>query len=146
MTEEELLYNRRGKILGVVDGDTIDVEVDFGFGIFMRPVGKFKIGRFRLYGINAPETGRRATGLTDAQWEAEKAAGLKSKARLAEILPVGASIVFASKKPDMYGRWLALVWLNIADAPLEPKTVNAQMLNEQLAKANSYGNEPLKLV
>ena len=58
----------------VVDGDTVDVDIDLGFGIWIR--GE----RVRLHGIDTPETRTR-----DA---IEKAAGLLAKARVEELLPV----------------------------------------------------------
>jgi micrococcal nuclease len=42
------VYIYKGKVLKVVDGDTVDVEVDLGFGVKITQ-------RFRLYSINAPE-------------------------------------------------------------------------------------------
>lgn len=55
------MYEYRATILRVIDGDTIEARVDLGFDVFA-------VQRFRLYGINAPETkgesrdqGREAT-------------------------------------------------------------------------------------
>ena len=44
------IYNAR--VLRVVDGDTLDVEIDLGFDISIYE-------RIRLYGINAPESRTR---------------------------------------------------------------------------------------
>lgn len=146
MTEDDLLYNVKAVILRVVDGDTIETEIRFPFGLKASPIGAFKLGVFRLYGINAPET-RRPGGLTDAQWVTEKAAGGQAKARLIELLPAGTTVFIRSKKPDKFGRFLGVVWLRVEDfvAGDEAKSVNAQMLTEGLAVANAYGNEPLKV-
>ena len=57
-------YWYTGKVLGVVDGDTVDLMVDLGFSVH------HKI-RVRLYGINTPESRTK-----DA---AEKEMGLKAK-------------------------------------------------------------------
>ena len=141
-TEDDLLYNRRAVVIKVVDGDTVDTEVDFGCGLTLRPAGKFKLGRFRLYGINAPET-KRPAGMTDAEGEIEKAAGEKAKARMASLLPMGKTIYVQMKKPDKYGRWLCICWTSFEDFGVVEKSVNAVMLGEGLAKANSYGDEPL---
>ncbi len=142
LTEDDLLYNRRATVIRVVDGDTVDTEVQLGFGLIVRPAGRFHLGRFRLYGINAPES-RRPPGMADEAWAVEKAAGEKAKARMAELLPMGKTIFLRSMKPDKYGRWLAVVWTDFADFGAVEKSVNAQMLGEGLAKANSYGDEPL---
>lgn len=42
------MYEYKAKLLRVVDGDTLDLEVDLGFRTFQRI-------RCRLYGLNAPE-------------------------------------------------------------------------------------------
>ena len=59
------------KVTRVVDGDTIDVEVDLGFDIIHR-------ARVRMMGIDTPESRTRN--------KAEKVLGLASKARLKELL------------------------------------------------------------
>ena len=44
------MYEYNCKIVKVVDGDTVDVDIDLGFGVWMRNE------RVRLYGIDAPES------------------------------------------------------------------------------------------
>jgi endonuclease YncB( thermonuclease family) len=144
VTEADLLYNVKATLVAVTDGDTIDTEVRLPFGFKVARAGSFKLGTFRLYGINAPET-KRPAGLTDEAWAIEKAKGEAAKARLVALLPVGSTVYIQSKKPDKYGRWLGVVWLRIEDFLDEPKSINAQMLVEGLAAANAYGNEPLKV-
>lgn len=46
MTRDD--YIRRAKIVRLVDGDTVDVDIDLGMSITTRQ-------RLRLYGINTPE-------------------------------------------------------------------------------------------
>jgi micrococcal nuclease len=46
--EIESVYNFTAKVINVVDGDTIDVDIDLGFGIRKKT-------RLRLYGISVPE-------------------------------------------------------------------------------------------
>ena len=43
------MYEYRAKLIKIIDGDTIDVKIDLGFGISLKK-------RVRLFGINAPET------------------------------------------------------------------------------------------
>ena len=43
-------YN--AKLIRIIDGDTIDAEIDVGFDVFVRK-------RIRLWGINTPETRSR---------------------------------------------------------------------------------------
>ena len=47
------MYEYRVKILRVVDGDTVDVDIDLGFGVWMHKE------RVRLYGIDTPESRTR---------------------------------------------------------------------------------------
>ena len=44
------VYEYKCKLVKVVDGDTIDVDIDLGFGVWMRNQ------RIRLYGIDTPES------------------------------------------------------------------------------------------
>jgi micrococcal nuclease len=59
----------------VVDGDTVDVDIDLGFGVWMHKE------RVRMMGIDTPESRTRD--------RVEKAFGLASKDRLKELLPIG---------------------------------------------------------
>jgi micrococcal nuclease len=47
------MYEYNCKIVRVVDGDTVDVDIDLGFGVV------FANQRVRLYGIDAPESRTR---------------------------------------------------------------------------------------
>ena len=44
------MYEYKCKIVRVVDGDTVDVDIDLGFGVWMRNQ------RIRMYGIDTPES------------------------------------------------------------------------------------------
>jgi endonuclease YncB( thermonuclease family) len=137
------LFNYKATVLEIVDGDTFSANVDLGFGITVQPAGSFDLGRFRLYGIDTPETTHRKPGLTDAQWEAEKVAGLKAKERLTQITPKGTVIWVESRKPDKYGRWLCLAYVRQEDLGDVARSINAQLVREGFAKL--YASEPLKL-
>jgi len=69
------MYEYKCKILRVVDGDTVDIDIDLGFGIWMHKE------RVRMMGIDTPESRTRD--------KVEKAFGLASKAKLKELLPIG---------------------------------------------------------
>ena len=43
------MYEYRCKVVNVVDGDTVDVDIDLGFGVWMKKQS------IRLYGIDTPE-------------------------------------------------------------------------------------------
>ena len=58
MTDE---WVRNARVIRLIDGDTIEIEIDLGYRVFVRE-------KVRLYGINAPEcrgkskeAGRKAT-------------------------------------------------------------------------------------
>ena len=69
------MYEYKCKILRVVDGDTVDVDIDLGFGVWMHKE------RVRMMGIDTPESRTRDL--------VEKAFGIASKDRLKELLPIG---------------------------------------------------------
>src|SRR6056300_1112874 len=69
------MYEYKCKILRVVDGDTVDVDIDLGFGVWMNKE------RVRMMGIDTPESRTRD--------KVEKAFGIASKDRLKELLPIG---------------------------------------------------------
>jgi micrococcal nuclease len=90
------------KITKIVDGDTIDVDIDLGFNISYSQ-------RVRLAGIDTPES-RTAD-------KHEKALGLEVKDRLKYLTEKAKEIVIRTEKPDStekYGRVLG--WLFIDGA------------------------------
>ena len=92
------------KLINVVDGDTIDVEIDLGFDIYITK-------RVRLAGIDTPES--RTTD------KFEKSLGLESKARLKQLLSDAELIVIRTEKPnssEKFGRVLG--WLYIDDTKI----------------------------
>jgi len=88
------------KVLKVVDGDTIDVDIDLGFDISYTQ-------RVRLAGIDTPES-----RTTDKK---EKALGLEVKDRLKKAIDAATNVVIKTEKPDSsekYGRILGWVFLD----------------------------------
>jgi micrococcal nuclease len=77
------MYEYKCKVLRVVDGDTVDIDIDLGFGIWMHKE------RVRMMGIDTPESRTRD--------KVEKAFGLASKARLKELLPIGSISVLKTE-------------------------------------------------
>ena len=49
------MYEYKCKIRKVVDGDTVDVDIDLGFGVWLRKQ------RVRLVGIDTPESRTKDT-------------------------------------------------------------------------------------
>jgi micrococcal nuclease len=83
------MYQYYATVGRVVDGDTVDLEVDLGFHMVARI-------RFRLTGINAPEM--------------STVDGPQAKMHLQSLLPVGTSVRITTAKADKYGRWLAVIY------------------------------------
>jgi len=69
------MYEYKCKILRVVDGDTVDIDIDLGFGVWMHKE------RVRMMGIDTPESRTRD--------KVEKTFGLAAKEHLKGLLPVG---------------------------------------------------------
>lgn len=106
------MYEYNAKILRVVDGDTIEVELDLGFHLKYKNV-------IRLARINADE-------LRDVDPE-KRSNAKKAKEYLTVLLPKDTSVVVLSKSLDKYGRILGEVLfnqLNVVDKLLEEKLVN----------------------
>ena len=89
------MFEYQGRVVNVVDGDTVDLELDLGFGILRRD-------RFRLLGINAPE--RRG---------ADKLRGEQATERLRALLASAADgtvhVMTVRDKKEKYGRYLARI-------------------------------------
>ena len=101
------------KVTKVVDGDTIDVEIDLGFDISFS-------SRVRLAGIDTPES-RTAD-------KAEKALGLEAKAYLKAAIDSAKSVVIKTEKMDSsekYGRILGWVYLDG-----DTESINDKMIND----------------
>ena len=101
-------YVYRCTVTRVVDGDTVDADIDLGFQIIYKE-------RIRLMGIDTPESRTRN--------KAEKALGLASKARLKELLKTAEPLQGKRGKKAIYlqtskegkgkfGRILGTLWVN----------------------------------
>ena len=86
------MYEYRAKIVRVVDGDTVDVDIDLGFGVWLHKQ------RVRLYGIDTPESRTR-----DLE---EKKYGLMAKEFLKDQLKDGAVLKTRLDGKGKYGRIL----------------------------------------
>ena len=88
------------KVTKVLDGDTIDVDLDLGFSISYS-------GRVRLSGIDTPESRTRDL--------AEKKLGLEAKEYMKSLLDNAKLVVIKTEKPDSsekYGRILGQVFID----------------------------------
>ena len=99
------------KVTKVVDGDTIDVEIDLGFDISFS-------SRVRLAGIDTPES--RTTD------KMEKALGLEAKAYLKKQIESAKTVVIKTEKMDSsekYGRILGWVFLDGSNISMNEKMI-----------------------
>ncbi len=99
------MYEYRVKIVKVIDGDTVDVDIDLGFGVWMMDE------RVRIIGIDTPESRTRD--------KVEKKFGLAAKARLKALL--GKSCVLKTEVnkngEDMKGKFGRILGdFNVYDA------------------------------
>jgi len=102
------------KINRVIDGDTVDLDIDLGFGVTITQ-------RVRLLHIDAAEI--RTKDLE------EKERGLEAKDWLEKELSREGEWVINTTKDDKYGRILGELYL-VGD----PVTVNEKMINEGIAE------------
>ena len=108
-------YNIK-KVTKVVDGDTIDVDIDLGFNISYTQ-------RVRLAGIDTPESRTK-----DAR---EKALGLEVKNKVKSAIDSAKTVIIKTELPDStekYGRILGWVYLDGA-----AKSLNEQLIEEGYA-------------
>jgi micrococcal nuclease len=80
-------------LLKCVDGDTVDVDIDLGFGVWL------KDERVRIMGIDTPES--RTSD------KVEKVFGLAAKNRLKQLLAEGGNLITTENKngEDMKGKF-----------------------------------------
>lgn len=92
------------RIYNVVDGDTVDIEVDLGFSVKLRH-------RFRLARINTPERGQP---------------GYQEAKDYLQLRCFGHDCQIDSTKLDKYGRYLCEIFI-------EGVNINDEMLLQKLA-------------
>jgi micrococcal nuclease len=80
------MYQYKCKIIKVLDGDTVDIDLDLGFKIILANQ------RVRMAGVDTPES---RTSIAE-----EKIRGQLSKKKLAEKLPVGSWQIIETQKSD----------------------------------------------
>ena len=88
------MFEYNCKIVRIVDGDTVDVDIDLGFDVWL------KKQRIRLYGVDTPESRTRDL--------VEKKYGLAAKAFVEAHLPVGSIRTLTTVKDERgkFGRIL----------------------------------------
>ena len=123
MDRDPYIY-RIKSVTKVVDGDTIDADIDLGFDISLTK-------RIRFAGIDTPES--RTTNLK------EKAMGLESKEWLKKTLEGAKDILIKTELPDStekYGRIIGHLFINGQETSL-----NNQMITSGYALAYDGGTK-----
>ena len=103
------MYEYRCKVLRIVDGDTVDVDIDLGFGVWMHRE------RIRVVGIDTPES--RTRDLT------EKAFGLAAKEFVKSLMPIGSMQIIKTQK-DKTGKFGRV----LGDFIIEDKLLTEHMI------------------
>mgnify|MGYP000453832910 CR=1 FL=1 len=119
------MYEYKVKVVKVVDGDTVDVDIDLGFGMV------YKKQRVRMVGIDTPESRTRD--------KVEKLFGKASKKHLKKLLEECETISLVSHDKGKFGRILGTLY-----AHSETKVdVNQKMIDDCHAVVYSGENKDL---
>ncbi len=108
------MHSYKAYLERVVDGDTIHVSLDLGFGIFHKEI-------LRLAKINAPE--------------AKTKEGKKSFVALKRILKAEEFLIVKTNKTDIYGRYIADVFLGNEK---EGSYLNQELLDLGVVESVNY--------
>ena len=107
-------YTYRARVLDVIDGDTIWLDIDCGFRVWSRQ-------KVRLRGIDAPEL--------------PTPEGLQAKDFVARALSGLPFVAVTTTKPDKYDRYLADVFYQEGETDAEAVLEKGQVLNRELLSA-----------
>ena len=110
------MYEYKIKLDRVIDGDTIDANIDLGFDVSVKK-------RIRFMGINTPESRTR-----DLE---EKASGLAAKDRVKCLLEGCDAIELKSHGVGKYGRCLGELFVDVVDGK---ECLTLESINELLIK------------
>lgn len=111
------MYEYNCIIRKVVDGDTVYVDVDLGFGVVLRGSNGRGVN-VRLFGVDAPESRTR-----DLE---EKAHGLLAKKYVKDNLKVGEKYILRTKEKGKFGRYLG-------EIKVGRTTINKMLIKKKLA-------------
>ena len=116
------MYEYRCKVLKIVDGDTVDVDIDLGFGIVL------KSERVRIMGIDTPES--RTSDKVEKQF------GLAAKKRLKEMLDNKSGPILKTqinkKGEDMKGKFGRILGdFSVYHAPTDAWRMATEILIEE---------------
>lgn len=110
---KDYMYNYKAVVTRVVDGDTVIVDIDLGFGVWLKEQS------VRLAKINTPEI----KGST-------RVAGIAAKDFLSKLILNKWVQIRTEKGQEKYGRWLATILLEEDGNLIE---INSRMVTEGFA-------------
>ena len=108
------MYQYNCTVTRIIDGDTLDVDIDLGFSV------KLIKQRIRMMGIDTPES--RTRNLE------EKKRGLISKQYLLDKCPIGSTIRLVSHDKGKFGRILGSIYTEASE-----QSINKIMCDEGFA-------------
>ena len=118
------MYEYNCKIVRVIDGDSIILDIDLGFGLWIHGES------IRLFGVDCPECRSRD--------KEEKAAGLLAKEFVEDALHVGGTYTLTTREKGKFGRYLGVIMLS------DKTSINAALVKERLA-VPYYGQSKVRV-
>jgi len=106
-------YVYRGKLARVIDGDTLELDLDVGFNITIRATVRLEL-------INAPEL--------------NTAAGKRAKNYIARKLK-GTHLVIETKDPGKYGRYIAKIFYHRTRKDYREILQHGSLINDDMIQA-----------
>ena len=107
------MYEYNCKIVRVIDGDSIILDIDLGFSHWIHGES------IRLFGVDCPECRSRD--------KEEKAAGLAAKDFVKRLLHDGGTYTLTTKEKGKFGRYLGTIFLT------KKTSINDALVKERLA-------------
>ena len=122
------MYTYNAKVIRILDGDTVEAEIDLGFGISIKKI-------VRLNGIDTPEKTSKILSVHEL--------ALKAKTRTAAALE-NKNVILKTKldKDDKYGRVLAYVYESQSEL-ISDQSFNLKLIQEGLAVPYGGGKKAL---
>ena len=116
------MYTYKATLIRVINGDTLDIEIDLGFDIVIKQ-------RLKLYGIDTPDS--RSTDVNIKQ------KGLDVKQRLMDLLTKEFKVETMLNKRGKYGRILGNIY--VTDNKSNEICINELLVSEGLAVRYNIG-------
>lgn len=105
------------RVVKIVDGDTVDIEIDLGFDLTKKE-------RVRLGGIDTPES--RTKDLE------EKAMGLEAKDYLTTLLEGAPELIVTTEKDGKFGRMIGTLYMS-SECVEAGESINQAMIDDGFA-------------